>query len=137
MKFSLLSCTLALVALVASAADDLVRGPDGRLRSIEQAASILGDADTNRQCQQKNTGYLSALKAGSYAKSTFHNCFHTTAQIYEFVDALVAQNPKLLSKFAISKTFKGQTIYGYKLTKGNSKSLYFQAVQHAREWVAG
>ncbi|CAK4069050.1 unnamed protein product [Aphanomyces euteiches] len=135
MKLSFLSC--ALVALVASADDDFVRGQDGRLRSIEQDATIRSDAVTNRQCQLKNTGYLSALKAGSYAKSTFHKCFHTTAQIYEFVDALVAQNPKLLSKFAISKTFKGQTIYGYKLTKGNSKSLYFQAVQHAREWVAG
>ncbi|CAK4098472.1 unnamed protein product [Aphanomyces euteiches] len=135
MKFSLLSC--ALVALVASADGDFVRCQDGRLRSIEQDATIRSDADTNGQCQLQNTGYLLDLKAGSYSKSTFHNCFHTTAQIYEFVDALVAQNPKLLSKFAISKTFKGQTIYGYKLTKGNSQSLYFQAVQHAREWVAG
>ncbi|RQM19170.1 hypothetical protein B5M09_014031, partial [Aphanomyces astaci] len=52
-------------------------------------------------------------------------------------DALVAQNPKLLSKFAISKSYKNATIYGYKLTKGHSKSLYFQALQHAREWISG
>ncbi|CAK4596347.1 unnamed protein product, partial [Aphanomyces euteiches] len=91
MKFSLLSC--ALVALVASADGDFVRCQDGRLRSIEQDATIRSDADTNGQCQLQNTGYLLDLKAGSYSKSTFHNCFHTTAQIYEFVDALVAQNP--------------------------------------------
>ncbi|CAK4613814.1 hypothetical protein AeMF1_003543 [Aphanomyces euteiches] len=137
MKFSLFSCALALVAIVASAADDLIRGPDGRIRTTAQHESIQSDADTNVQCQQQISGYLSSLKAGSYATSTFHNCFHKTAQIYEFVDALVAQNPSLLTKFPISKTFNGATIYGYKLSKGNTQSLYFQAVQHAREWVAG
>ncbi|RHY55874.1 hypothetical protein DYB30_005328, partial [Aphanomyces astaci] len=29
------------------------------------------------------------------------------------------------------------TIYGYKLTKGHSQSLYFQGQLHAREWIAG
>ncbi|RHY21199.1 hypothetical protein DYB32_009972, partial [Aphanomyces invadans] len=43
----------------------------------------------------------------------------------------------LVTKFAVSKSFKGKTIYGYKLSKGNKQSLYFQAQQHAREWIAG
>ncbi|RQM23521.1 hypothetical protein B5M09_010899 [Aphanomyces astaci] len=48
--------------------------------------------------------------------SAFHNCFRTIEQIYEFADALVAQNPKLLSKFVISKTYP---------------------LQHSREWISG
>ncbi|RLO01376.1 hypothetical protein DYB28_015815 [Aphanomyces astaci] len=110
---------------------------DGRVRTFEEETLIRNDADTNRACHKQNANYIPSLKAGQYATSAFHNCYRTIDQIYEFTDTLVKQNPKLLSKFAISKTFKGATIYGYKLTKGHSQSLYFQAQQHAREWVAG
>ncbi|CAK4491623.1 unnamed protein product, partial [Aphanomyces euteiches] len=77
--------------------------------------------------------------AGSYTKSTYHNCFRTSTQIFEYVDKLVAQNPTLLTKFAITKTVKGQTIYGYKLVKNtsNTKYVYYESLIHARDWIAG
>ncbi|KAF0719386.1 hypothetical protein As57867_001081, partial [Aphanomyces stellatus] len=138
MKFTILS-TLALLAATATASANVtITGVDGRARSIEEIQAISSDSDTNRQCQQQNGGYIPTLKAGQYAASKFHNCFHTADQIYEFVDALASQNPTLLTKEAISTTYQGKTIYGYKLSNGaRSQSLYFQAMQHAREWVAG
>ncbi|CAK4613393.1 unnamed protein product, partial [Aphanomyces euteiches] len=56
-----------------------------------------------------------------------------------YVDKLVAQNPTLLTKFAITKTVKGQTIYGYKLVKNtsNTKYVYYESLIHARDWIAG
>ncbi|KAH9103192.1 hypothetical protein AeMF1_020411, partial [Aphanomyces euteiches] len=109
------------------------------LRTAAQVQAIQDDADTNRKCHTSNSGYLTTLKAGTYTTSTYHNCFRTTAQIFEYVDKLVAQNPTLLTKFAITKTVKGQTIYGYKLVKNssNTKYVYYESLIHAREWIAG
>ncbi|RHZ08700.1 hypothetical protein DYB31_016087, partial [Aphanomyces astaci] len=133
MKFTLLSA-IALFAAATAEANNTVTGIDGRARSLEQEAAFQTDAETNLACHEKNANYIASLKAGQYTSSAFHNCFRTIDQIYKFADALVKQNPALLSKFVISKTYNGATIYGYKLTKGNAQSLYFQALQHAREW---
>ncbi|KAG9405049.1 hypothetical protein AC1031_004150 [Aphanomyces cochlioides] len=136
MKTTLLTTALLALSVYAS---NLTRGIDGRLRSEEQIQAIQDDASTNRQCQQTNGDYLSSLSPGTYAASKFHKCFHTSAQIFELVDTFVSQNPTILTKFALSKTVNGQTIYGYKLSNGGAKSqsLYFQALQHAREWISG
>ncbi|CAK4628979.1 hypothetical protein LEN26_004392 [Aphanomyces euteiches] len=136
MKATFLTTALLALSVYAS---NLTRGIDGRLRSEEQIQAIQDDASTNRQCQQTNGDYLSSLSPGTYATSKFHKCFHTSAQIFELVDTFVSQNPTLLTKFALSKTVNGQTIYGYKLSHGGAKSqsLYFQALQHAREWISG
>ncbi|RHY21463.1 hypothetical protein DYB36_013341 [Aphanomyces astaci] len=136
MKFTLLS-VIALFAAATAETNNTITGIDGRSRSLEQEAAFQTDAETNRACHEKNANYISSLKAGQYKSSAFHNCFHPIDQIYKFADALVEQNPTLLSKFVISKTYNGATIYGYKLTKGHSQSLYFQAQVHAREWIAG
>ncbi|RHZ14627.1 hypothetical protein DYB31_011273 [Aphanomyces astaci] len=136
MKFSLLSA-IALFAVAATAqTNNAIADIDYRARSLKEAAEA-DDTELNRECHKQNDNYIPSLKAGQYSTSAFHNCFRTSDQIYEFIDTLVIQNPKLLSKFAISKSYKNATIYGYKLSKGNSQSLYFQALQHAREWIAG
>ncbi|CAK4655512.1 unnamed protein product [Aphanomyces euteiches] len=138
MKLIYSALTIA-AALVAAGDVDLIRGPDKVLRTAAQVQAIQDDADTNRKCHTSNSGYLTTLKAGTYTTSTYHNCFRTTAQIFEYVDKLVAQNPTLLTKFAITKTVKGQTIYGYKLVKNssNTKYVYYESLIHAREWIAG
>ncbi|RHY69522.1 hypothetical protein DYB38_011435, partial [Aphanomyces astaci] len=123
MKFTLLS-VIALFAAATAKTNNTITGIDGRSRSLEQEAAFQTDAETNRACHEKNANYISSLKAGQYTSSAFHNCFHPIDQIYEFADELMAQNPTLLSKFVISKTYNGATIYGYKLTKGHSQSLY-------------
>ncbi|RHY03039.1 hypothetical protein DYB28_007975 [Aphanomyces astaci] len=144
--------TIAILALASSAAAfaagdvdlndttaGLWRGPDSKLRTNAQIQAIQDDADVNRKCHTTNGGYIPTLKAGTYTASKFHNCFRTSAQIFEYVDALVAQNPTLLTREAIASTVRGKTIYAYKLTSGASKpqSLYYQSLLHAREWIAG
>ncbi|RLO00454.1 hypothetical protein DYB28_009265, partial [Aphanomyces astaci] len=120
MKFSLFS-TIALFAATATAkTNNAITRINGRTQTLKGEAAEVDDGELNRECHKQNGNYIPSLKAGQYSTSAFHNCFRTSDQIYEFIDALVAQNPTLLSKFAISKTNKGATIYGYKLTKGHS-----------------
>ncbi|RHY20853.1 hypothetical protein DYB36_012214 [Aphanomyces astaci] len=133
MKVSLLSAIALFAAAATAQTNNTVADINGRARTLQEDYEV-DDGELNRECHKQNGNYMPSLKAGQYSTSAFHNCFRTIDQIYEFIDALVAQNPTLLSKFAISKTNKGATIYGYKLTKGHSQSLYFQALQHAREW---
>ncbi|ETV70142.1 hypothetical protein H257_14304 [Aphanomyces astaci] len=137
MKFPLFSTIALFAAAATDQTNNTITGINGRARTLKEEAAEVDDAELNRECHQQNGNYIPSLKAGQYSTSAFHNCFRTSDQIYEFTDALAAQNPTLLSKFVISQTYKGATIYGYKLTKGHSQSLYFQALQHAREWVAG
>ncbi|RHX98589.1 hypothetical protein DYB25_012624 [Aphanomyces astaci] len=136
MKFSLFSAIALFAAAAIAQTNNTITDINGRARMLQEKPD-LDDAEINRECHKQNGNYIPSLKAGQYATNAFHNCFRTIDQIYEFTDALVAQNPTLLSKFAISTTYKGATIYGYKLTKGHSQSLYFQAQLHAREWIAG
>ncbi|ETV69564.1 hypothetical protein H257_14800 [Aphanomyces astaci] len=123
MKFSLLSAIALFASATTAETNNTFTGIDGRARTLKEEAALQDDAKINRACHQENANYIPSLKAGEYSTSAFHNCFRTIDQIYEFTDALVVQNPTLLSKFVISKTFKGATIYGYKLTKGHSQSL--------------
>ncbi|RHY98829.1 hypothetical protein DYB35_007452 [Aphanomyces astaci] len=153
MKYSLLSVIALFAAAATAQTNNAIAVIDNRVRSLHEVSEPEGDADVNatakvyqgdedidanRACQEQNTNYIPSLKAGQYSTSAFHNCFRTIDQIVEFTDALAAQNPTLLTRFAISKTYWNNTIYGYKLSKdkGHSQSLYFQAQLHAREWTA-
>ncbi|KAF0715353.1 Aste57867_3419 [Aphanomyces stellatus] len=138
MKFAI-QFVLAIAVTLSTAFNDTVVGIDGRIRTVAEDAVIQDDADTNRRCQQQNGNYLPILTPGKYAASAFHNCFHTTAQIYEFLDTLVGQNANILSKISVGQTTNGATIVGYKLSTASSRgqSLYFQSMIHAREWIAG
>ncbi|RHY16973.1 hypothetical protein DYB25_011683 [Aphanomyces astaci] len=153
MKYSLLSAIALFAAAATAQTNNAIAVIDNRVRLLHEVSEPEGDADVNatakvyrgdedidanRACQEQNTNYIPSLKAGQYSTSAFHNCFRTIQQIVEFTDALAAQNPTLLTRFAISKTNWNNTIYGYKLSKdkGHSQSLYFQSQQHAREWAA-
>ncbi|KAF0699667.1 Aste57867_9767 [Aphanomyces stellatus] len=103
---------LPLAAVVTSSFVGYQRGVDGILRTPEQIAAINNDADTNRKCHQSNGNYISSLKAGNYAASK-----STT-------------NTNLISKYPISTTVKGQTIYAYKLSTGaKPKALYYESLR--------
>ncbi|KDO21762.1 hypothetical protein SPRG_13176, partial [Saprolegnia parasitica CBS 223.65] len=69
-----------------------------------------------------------------YASSSFHKCFRTDAQIFQFLDTLASQNSQIVTKFQIST----RKIWAYKISTGSrAKALYTQSLLHAREWVAG
>ncbi|RHZ32803.1 hypothetical protein DYB31_011994 [Aphanomyces astaci] len=137
MKFSLLSAIALFAAATTAQTNNTVADIDDHARMLKEEADEVDNTELNLECHKQNDNYIPSLKAGQYSTSAFHNCFRTSDQIYEFIDTLVIQNPKLLSKFAISKSYKNATIYGYKLSKGHSQSLYFQALLHAREWISG
>ncbi|RHY37830.1 hypothetical protein DYB25_012279 [Aphanomyces astaci] len=134
---------LALTAVTFAAGDTaaMAQGLDRKLSTDAQvqATNDDADADFNRECHTANDGYIDTLKAGEYKDSKFFKCFRTSKQIFEYADKLMKQNPKLLTREAISTTVQNKTIYAYKLTSGfaKKKSLYFQSLLHAREWVAG
>ncbi|KAF0708967.1 hypothetical protein As57867_006131, partial [Aphanomyces stellatus] len=130
-------CFLTLAASITSALLSQIPGDDSKIRTQEQLQAIQDDADVNRKCHQANANYIPSLAPGKYAASAFHNCFRTSKQIFEFVDTLTSQNANLISKFPISTTVKGQTIYAYKLsTSAKPKALYYESLIHAREWIA-
>ncbi|KAF0715351.1 Aste57867_3417 [Aphanomyces stellatus] len=99
------------------------------------------DADTNRRCHLAHNDFLAMLTPGRYTNSSFFACFRTSAQIVEFVRALVAQNPHVLTTTAIATTTSGAPILGYTLstdpTAHANRTLYIQSLLHGREWVAG
>ena len=74
--------------------------------------------------------------------TSFFDDFRTYDEIMGFCDMLMEQNPNLITKIEVGKTFQEQTIYAYILTgenspNGNEKpSIWLQALQHAREWIA-
>ncbi|RHY80448.1 hypothetical protein DYB35_012796 [Aphanomyces astaci] len=137
-----LSATVVVVLALTTTAShpaSRIRDIDNVFRSSAQVRAIRDDADTNRKCHTSNAHYLPLLQPGQYAANAFHNCFRTSKQIFQFVDTLISQNTNLLTKFPVSKTFQGQTIYGYKLSTngGKEQSFYYQSLLHAREWIAG
>ncbi|RQM27853.1 hypothetical protein B5M09_008679, partial [Aphanomyces astaci] len=95
MKFSLLSAIALFAAAATAQTNNAVADIDDRARSLKEDAARVDDSVLNRECHKQNDNYIPSLKAGEYSTSAFHNCFRTVDQIYEFTDALVAQNPKL------------------------------------------
>ncbi|RHX99454.1 hypothetical protein DYB36_013801 [Aphanomyces astaci] len=138
---AILALASTVVTFAAGDTAAIVQGLDRKLRTDAQVQVIEDDADAdfNLKCHTDNDGYIEKLKAGEYTASRFYECFRTSKQIFEYADKLMKQNPKLLTREAISTTVQNKTIYAYKLTSGfaKKKSLYFQSLLHAREWVAG
>ncbi|ETV87171.1 hypothetical protein H257_02146 [Aphanomyces astaci] len=140
--------TIAILALALSTAavavgtTALIQGTNGEDRTnATKVQRLQDDIDINRQCHHDNhpNEYLETLTAGQYTSSKFYNCFRSSDQIYEYVDALAKKNPTLLKREPISTSYHGKNIYAYKLTRSPSKnnSLVFQSLVHAREWITG
>jgi hypothetical protein len=68
----------------------------------------------------------------------FHNSFHTTNEIYSFMDGLIAKSNGLATSITVGQTYQGKTIRGVKITTpggANKKSFIMHAGIHAREWI--
>ncbi|KAJ1162743.1 hypothetical protein NDU88_003208 [Pleurodeles waltl] len=62
--------------------------------------------------------------------------YHTISEIYAFMDALVAENPGLVSKIQIGKSYEGRPIYVLKFSTGpNRPAFWIDTGIHSREWV--
>ncbi|KAJ8002732.1 hypothetical protein DPEC_G00162000 [Dallia pectoralis] len=63
--------------------------------------------------------------------------YHTIDQIYAFQDMLVAENPNLVSKIVIGKSYEGRPLTVLKFSTGgtNKPGLWIDTGIHSREWV--
>lgn len=71
--------------------------------------------------------------------SPFFDTFRTYDEIGVYMDQLVANYSRILTKFVAGTTIQGRTIYGLRLSNGlggTKPSMFMQALVHAREWLA-
>ncbi|CAH0478376.1 unnamed protein product [Peronospora belbahrii] len=114
---------------------------------------ITKDRGEISACIQDTEGYLDDLRSKTengtsdqvlYTKNPFFECFRPLHEIFDFLDVLVEQNPEFISKFEnVSVTYEGRAIPAFKISTTSEevttpkKTLYTQALIHAREWQAG
>ncbi|XP_029951873.1 carboxypeptidase A1-like [Salarias fasciatus] len=63
--------------------------------------------------------------------------YHTLREIYSFQDMLVAENPNLVSKVVIGRSFEGRPLNVLKFSTGgsNRSAIWIDTGIHSREWV--
>uniref|UniRef100_A0A9L0IIM5 Carboxypeptidase A1 n=2 Tax=Equus asinus TaxID=9793 RepID=A0A9L0IIM5_EQUAS len=63
--------------------------------------------------------------------------YHSLEEIYDFIDLLVAENPKLVSKLQIGSSYEGRPLYVLKFSTGgkNRPAIWIDTGIHSREWV--
>ncbi|XP_004707874.1 carboxypeptidase A1 [Echinops telfairi] len=79
-----------------------------------------------------------AFQARASSTDSFNYAtYHTLEEIYNFMDMLVAENPNLVSKHEIGRTYEGRPIYVLKFSTGGDKrpAFWIDTGIHSREWV--
>ncbi|CAL8296858.1 unnamed protein product [Boreogadus saida] len=63
--------------------------------------------------------------------------YHTIEEIYNFQDMLVSENPNLVSKIVIGRSYEGRPINVLKFSTGGTSrpAIWLDTGIHAREWV--
>lgn len=100
---------------------------------------IQTEKTVTAECHAATAGYLTARLPSKPTTSPFFECFRRAEDIEAFLNVLVMAYPNLLSKFPISTTVEGATIYGYQLQRAGARAgqqaLYLEGMLHAREWL--
>ncbi|XP_039098996.1 carboxypeptidase A1 [Hyaena hyaena] len=79
-----------------------------------------------------------AFQARARSTNTFNYAtYHTLEEIHGFMDLLVAEHPRLVSKLQIGNTYEGRPIYVLKFSTGgnNRPAIWIDTGIHSREWV--
>ncbi|XP_060783073.1 carboxypeptidase A1-like [Neoarius graeffei] len=63
--------------------------------------------------------------------------YHTLSEINSFIDMLVQENPKLVSKIVIGQSYEGRPLNVLKFSTGDTKrpGIWIDTGIHAREWI--
>ncbi|XP_036423694.1 carboxypeptidase A1-like [Colossoma macropomum] len=62
--------------------------------------------------------------------------YHTLDEIYTFIDMLVKENPKLVSKIVIGQSYEGRPLNVLKFSTGpNRPGIWIDTGIHSREWI--
>ncbi|XP_063786523.1 carboxypeptidase A1-like [Pseudophryne corroboree] len=80
---------------------------------------------------------MKASKFHERSINTFsYSTYHTLDEIYSWIDSLVMEYPKLVSKIDIGQSYEGRPIYALKFsTGGNKPAIWIDTGIHAREWI--
>lgn len=113
----------------------------------DMAVRIAKDRADVAACLNRTTGFLEKLKQATtpYTQSAFFDCFRPYDQVFAFLDTMMAQNSGIMTKLPnVSTTIEGHAIPAYRLSTTatgaavrTKKTIYVQALIHAREWQAG
>ncbi|GMF45300.1 unnamed protein product [Phytophthora fragariaefolia] len=124
-------------------------------KEYNEAQVVAKDRGEVAACIKRTEGYLDKLKEAAddgssegvvYAESPFFECFRPSNEVFEFLDTLTEQNPQFITKYEnVSVTYNGKPIPAFKISTtleqdaatSEKKTLYTQALIHAREWQAG
>ncbi|GAB9474322.1 Carboxypeptidase [Globisporangium polare] len=113
---------------------------------VNTAELLKVSAEIQAECTTSTLGHLAALNStANYIDNAFFDCWRTAPEVYEFLDALAAENSQIVTKFdSISTSYEGRPIPAYKISTGattstgkEKKAIFTQGLIHAREWHAG
>ncbi|RLN50843.1 hypothetical protein BBJ29_003558 [Phytophthora kernoviae] len=122
-------------------------------KEYDEAQVVANDRGVVTACVERTEGYLDELRAATddnsnkdlvYADSPFFECFRPSHEVFDFLDELTEQNPEFMTKYEnVSISYEGRPIPAFKISTSKDgeetekKTLYTQALIHAREWQAG
>nr|XP_056702607.1 carboxypeptidase A1-like [Euleptes europaea] len=86
--------------------------------------------------KEKETMLLSRKHERSSGKFSFSS-YHTIEEIYSWMDDFVAENPNLVSKLQIGRSYEGRPIYILKFSTGGDRrpAIWIDTGIHSREWI--
>ncbi|XP_007953580.1 carboxypeptidase A1 [Orycteropus afer afer] len=95
---------------------------------IEDVQSLLDEEQNQMFAFQTRARSTDSFNYASY---------HTLEEIYDFMDMLVVENPQLVSKIQIGRSYEGRPIYVLKFSTGgnNRPAFWIDTGIHSREWV--
>ncbi|OWZ08116.1 Carboxypeptidase [Phytophthora megakarya] len=112
-------------------------------QEYNEDAVVAKDRGEVVACLERTDGCWDELKQTGqvYTNSSFFECFRPSHEIFDFLDILMEQNAQFITKYEnVSVTYEGRAIPAFKIStskEGTKKTLYTQALIHAREWQAG
>ncbi|XP_077373366.1 carboxypeptidase A5 [Festucalex cinctus] len=97
---------------------------------IEDLQVIL---DEEQEEMDASARYSEPRNTDSFDFSRYHNI----NELYKFQDMLVAENPNLVSKLVIGRSYEGRPLNVLKFSTGGSKrpAIWIDTGIHSREWV--
>lgn len=116
-------------------------------KKYNEEAVVTKDRGEVAACVKRTEGYLDELTRNGandsavYSESPFFECFRPSHEVFDFLDTLTEQNPQFITKYEnVSVTYEGRAIPAFKISTSedaSKRTLYTQALIHAREWQAG
>ncbi|MBM4109678.1 MAG: hypothetical protein FJ255_12870 [Phycisphaerae bacterium] len=127
--------------VVGEAVEARVNGAQlGAIRELGMAAEVIEDDLQARV----DAGYAAVAALNRLDETTFYENYRTEAEIRSRLEALAAADPLFASSFVVGTSLEGRAMWAVRLSapdrlgnpRGARPVVFFNATQHAREWVA-